>query len=315
MSDTTVIAETPAWLWAGFVGLTLALLVADMLTSRRLHHASIRLAALHVAGWVSIAAGVCLMVWDLLGPGAAAEFAIAYALELSLSVDNVFVFAVTFAVFAVDERAQRRALLWGVLGAVLMRAGCILGGVALLEAYQWTMYLFGGVLALTAVRMIAAPASEPNVASHWAVRFFRKILPLTDHYDGDRFLTRTPAGWRATPLLLVVCVVELTDLLFAIDSIPAVLGVTRDPFIAFSSNVMAVLGLRALYFLVAGFLKSAQSLKYGLALVLFLIGCKFVAEPLGWHVPPAIVLSTIALVLGANLGLVFLLRRRGPAPG
>lgn len=317
MDGTSAITETA--LWVGFLALTALLLGADMVTSRRLHHATMRLAALHVAAWVAVAAAVGCAVWWLLGGTAASEYSVAYALELSLSVDNVFVFAVVFRAMAVSESAQRRALLWGVLGAFAMRAVCILAGITVLKQYAWTEYVFGAILAVTAVRMVVAPEREPEIASHWSVRLFRRILPLSDAYDGDRFLTRTSLGWRATPLVLVVCVVEVTDLIFAVDSIPAVLGVTGDAFIAFSSNVMAVLGLRALYFVVAGFLSSAASLKYGLALVLFLIGAKFVAEPLSshfmaegesLHVPPWLMLGTVAAILLANLAIALAISRR-----
>lgn len=304
------IAETPLAGWAAFLGLTIILLVLDMFTSRRLHHATARMAALHVMGWVGVAASVCGVVWWYLGGRAASEFATAYLLEFSLSVDNVFVFAVVFTSMAVDERAQRRALLWGVIGAFLMRAVCILGGLSLLQSFAWMQYAFGAILALTALRLLKAPDHEPDVAAHWSVRLFRRVLPLSESYDGDRFVTKTAAGWRATPLLLVVCVIELTDLLFAVDSIPAVLGVTQDPFIAFSSNVMAVLGLRALYFLVSGFLSSVKSLKYGLALILLFIGAKFVAAPLGFHVPPAWMLGSIGAILGLNIALALAFRGR-----
>lgn len=309
MDAAPVISQTV--LWVGFLCLTALLIGADMLTSRRLQRASLRLAALHVGGWVAVATAACAAVWFLLGTAAAGEFATAYLLELSLSVDNVFVFAVAFTAFAVDERCQRRALLWGVLGAFVMRGACILGGVAILQRYEWMMYVFGAVLAATSVRMLASPDKEPEIATHWTVRFCRRLLPMSDRYDGDRFFTKTALGWRATPLLLVVCVIELTDLLFAVDSIPAVLGITRDPFIAFSSNVMAVLGLRALYFLVAGFLRSVESLKYGLALVLLLIGAKFIAEPLGLHVPATWTLSGIAAILVGNVLIAVAVRRRG----
>ncbi|MDA1008133.1 MAG: TerC/Alx family metal homeostasis membrane protein [Planctomycetota bacterium] len=298
-------------LWIGFLAVAALLIAIDMISSRRLHEVSIRMAALHLAGWIAAATGIGIATYFLMTPLAAAQYATAYLVEIALSVDNVFVFAVIFAAFKTTASAQRRALLWGVVGAIVLRALCILGGIALLNEFDWLKFLFGAILVLTAIKLLVQSAEPAHVADNGMVRFFKRVIPLSDDYDGDKFFTRLAGSSKrvATPLLLVVLVIEFSDLVFAIDSIPAVIGITNEPLIAFSSNIMAILGLRALYFVVAGVLHSFESLKYGLSLVLLLIGIKLFVEPMGFHVEPMWMLAGIGSILGAN-ALIALLPAR-----
>jgi tellurite resistance protein TerC len=244
----------------------------------------------------------------------ALEYYAGYLIELSLSVDNLFVFLLIFQYFAVPAALQPKVLHWGILGAIIMRAIMILAGALLLQRFVWITYVFGGILILTGIRMFKMEDARIEPERNPLVRLARRILPFTPAYEDDHFLVRSWRGWLATPLLLVLLVVEWSDLIFAIDSIPAVFAVTRDPFIVYSSNVFAILGLRALYFVLASAMDRFVYLKPGVALILILVGLKMVAS--AWvHPPIGVSLGAIVLILAVSVGASLVSsRRQEPAP-
>ena len=286
------------WVWAGFTGLVLALLIADLgFLNRRSHVLSIREAATWSGGLVLLALLFGGFLWWKEGARTGLEYYSGYLIELSLSVDNLFVFLLIFQYFAVPAGLQPRVLKWGILGAMAMRGAFIALGALLLARFSWITYVFGGVLAVTGLRMLFA-GGEPRIEPERnpLVRLARRFVPITPAYEGQRFLVRTAARRMATPLLLVLLVVEWSDIVFAIDSIPAIFAVTRDPFIVYSSNVFAVLGLRALYFVLAGAMDRFAYLKPGVALILLFVGAKMVGS--AWvHVPTPVSLGVIVGVL------------------
>ncbi len=266
--------------WLGFTGLVLALLLLDLgVLNRRSHILSIKEAALWSAGLAALAFGFGLFLWLREGAGHALEFFTGYLVELSLSVDNLFVFLLIFQYLAVPAALQARALKWGIFGAMLMRGVMIALGAALFAQFHWIIYVFGAILVFTGIRMLRLGGEqriEPE--RNPLVRTARRFLPFTSTYDGNRFFVRSQARWMATPLLLVVLVVEWSDLVFAIDSIPAIFAVTRDPFIVYSSNIFAILGLRALYFVLAGAMDRFEYLKPAVAGILIFVGLKMAAS-------------------------------------
>jgi tellurite resistance protein TerC len=263
---------TTGWLlFSGVVALALAL---DLLVfNRRSHEVRLREALWTSAFWIALA--VAFGGWILLTRGRTAglEFFTGYVIELSLSVDNLFVFLLLFGYFAVPARFQHRVLFWGILGAVVFRLTFILAGVALLARFHWILYLFGAVLVISGLRMARQRETEVHPERNPVLQLLRRMVPITNDYSGGRFFVRNE-GLFATPLLVVLVMVETTDLVFAVDSIPAVLAVTRDPFIVFTSNVFAILGLRALFFSLAGVMKLFHYLHYGLAFILVFVGIK-----------------------------------------
>ena len=270
-------------LWIAFnAGVALFLLLDLGLFHRRAHTISAREAALESAVWVALSVGFGFWIFFSHGRGPGLEFFTGYLIEKSLSVDNVFVFLLIFQYFRVDSRYQHRLLFWGVLGALVMRGVMIGAGVILIQRFAWILYLFGAFLLYAGFKLFRADHAvhpEKNPIVHWV----RKILPLAQHDAGQNLFARENGRWLATPLLLVVIVLETTDLVFAADSIPAVFGVTRDPFLVYTSNVCAILGLRSFYFLLAGILPYFRYLDEGLAIVLMFIGAKMLAEPWVHH--------------------------------
>ncbi len=299
MSPPTI--GTPL-LWAGFLATVLALLAVDLgLFHRKAHEVKVKEALAWTGVWIALAAAFGVGVHHWFGPEKALEFATGYVIEKALSVDNLFVFVVLFSAFAVPARQQHRVLFWGVLGALVMRAVFVLVGAALLQAFHWMMYVFGAFLVITAVKLLASREEEAHPEQGRLVRLFRRLVPVTEGYRGERFLVREAGRWLATPLLVVLVAVEVTDLVFAVDSIPAVFAVTTDPFIVFTSNVFAILGLRSLYFALAAMLDKLRFLKVGLALVLAFVGAKMLAVGLV-KVPIGLSLGVIATILvGASL--------------
>jgi tellurite resistance protein TerC len=246
---------------------------------RKAHKISMREALLWSSAWIGLAVAFGLVLLYFYGRQPALEFFTGYVVEKALSVDNLFVFLVVFRVFAVKDEYQQRVLGYGILGALILRGAMIATGVALIEHFSWIMYVFGAFIVLVGVHMLIARHEESNPQKNFLVRYFSKHLRLSKEYSGARFFTRQNGQLFATPLFLVLLVVEITDVTFAVDSIPAVFGITRDPFIVFTSNVFAILGLRALYFLLAAVLEKLEYLKVGLALVLIFVGAKMIAEP------------------------------------
>jgi len=299
--------QTAAW-WIGFNVFVLAMLFLDLgVFHRKSHEVKFKEAITWSIVWISIALLFNLGLWlGWVGDYEAAvrgqtalEFLTGYLIEKSLSVDNIFVFVMIFTYFAVPAAYQHKVLFYGILGALVFRALFIFGGLWLIEKFSWTIYIFGGFLILTGVKMIIAKGKEAHPERNPVVRLVRRFMPMTERYEGDRFTARREGELFATPLLLVLVLVETTDIIFAVDSIPAIIAITKDPFIVYTSNVFAILGLRALYFALAGFMNMFQYLTYGLAVLLMFIGCKMLAAAgLGFHIPIPISLGAIALILG-----------------
>ena len=290
----------PWWAWAGFHLLVFVMLALDLgLANRRPHAPSVREAAAWSAVWVALSLLFNGVVWRWMGPARGLDWFTGYVLEKSLSVDNLFVFVLIFTSFQVELRHQHRVLYWGVLGALVMRAGMILAGTALLNRFEWMMWVFGGFLVFTGLKMLFVTSETvEDPAEGRVAQVFRRLLPF-DPKGGHAHFWSVKGGRRfATPMLLVLVIVEVTDLVFAVDSIPAVLAVTRDPFIVYTSNIFAILGLRSLYFLLAKMMDRFHRLETGLALILAFVGVKMcIAE---WvHIPTLISLLVITLVLGA----------------
>lgn len=288
--------------WLGFTGIIIVLLVLDLgVLNRRSHVLSTREAATWSASLVVLAGIFAAWLWDQEGQHAALEFVTGYLIELSLSVDNLFVFILVFQYFAVPARLQPKVLKWGIIGALIMRAIMIAFGALLLNRFHWIIYLFGGILIITGLNMFRGQeAHRIDPEKNPVVRMARRLMPFSKAYDGDKFISRTRTRWLATPLLLVLLVVEWTDLVFAIDSIPAIFAVTRDPFIVYSSNVFAILGLRALFFLLAGMLDRFYYLQAGVALILVFVGFKMVLSGMV-HLPTALSLGVIVGVLTVSV--------------
>jgi tellurite resistance protein TerC len=293
--------------WLGFTGVVVGLLVLDLgVLNRRSHVLTFKEAMSWSLGLVALALVFGVFLGWREGSHHALEYYTGYLIELSLSVDNLFVFLVIFNYFGVPAEAQPKVLKWGILGAIVMRLLMILLGALLLARFEWIIYVFGGILVLTGLRMLLQKDGRIELESNPVVRLARKVLPLSGSYDGTRFFSRTGTGrLLATPLLLVLIVVEWSDLVFAIDSIPAIFSVTRDPFLVYSSNVFAILGLRALFFVLAGMLDRFVYLKPGVALILVFVGGKMAVS--AWlHVPILASLGVILLMLSGAVGLSLL---------
>jgi TerC family integral membrane protein len=301
------VGQHPPIIWLGFTGLVLALLVLDLgVLNRRTHVLTLKEALSWSGGVVALALLFGLFVLWREGTQQALEFYTGYLIELSLSVDNLFVFLLIFTYFCVRADAQPKVLKWGILGAIVMRLIMIGLGAFLLHRFNWIVYVFGALLIVTGIRMFTQKEERVDLERNPVVRLARRFIPLSPSYDGTRFFTRTAIGkLLATPLLLVLLVVEWSDLVFAIDSIPAIFAVTRDPFLVYSSNVFAILGLRALYFVLAGMLDKFVYLKPGISFILVFVGLKMVLS--GWfHVP--ILLSLGVIVTTLTLAVVLSLR-------
>jgi tellurite resistance protein TerC len=249
--------------------------------------------------WVTLAASFAVLVYFWHGRTESLEFATGYLIELSLSIDNLFVFLVIFRYFRVPEALQHRVLFWGILGALITRGIFILAGVSLIRRFEWLTYVFGALLVYSGIKLLKQGGEEIDPEKNPVLRMFRKWMPVTDDYQGEKFWVRQP-GLYATPLVVVLLVVETTDIVFAVDSIPAVLAITLNAFIVYTSNVFAILGLRSMYFAVAGAMDLFEYLHYGLSAVLVLIGAKMLASHY-YRVPTAVALGTVAGVIGLSV--------------
>lgn len=295
------------WMWAAFTAVVLGLLALDLgVFNRKDHVPTTREALGWSAGWFSVAVLFGLGVGRVMGREAGLAFAAGYLVEEALSVDNLFVFLVLFSYFRVPDALKHRVLFWGILGALVMRGAMIAAGAALLDRFEWLLYVFGALLLVTAVRMAFGGAGHVDPAHNPVLRLVRRLVPVTDGYRGHHFFVREPAPgggplrlW-ATPLFVVLALVETTDLVFAVDSIPAVFGVTRDPFIVYTSNVFAILGLRSLFFVLSHVMERFHLLRFGLAGVLAFVGVKMLLAD-RFHVPTAWSLGAIALMLGTAM--------------
>jgi TerC family integral membrane protein len=308
------VGHHPPIIWLGFTGLVLTLLVLDLgVLNRRTHVLTLKEALSWSGGVVVLALLFGLFILWREGTQQALEYYTGYLIELSLSVDNLFVFLLIFTYFCVRADAQPKVLKWGILGAIVMRLIMIGLGAFLLHRFNWIVYVFGALLVVTGIRMFTQKEERVDLERNPVVRLARRFIPLSPSYDGTRFFTRTATGKvLATPLLLVLLVVEWSDLVFAIDSIPAIFAVTRDPFLVYSSNVFAILGLRALYFVLAGMLDKFVYLKPGISFILVFVGLKMLLS--GWfHVPTLLSLGVIVTTLA--LAVVLSLRRSAREAG
>ncbi|HEY0019843.1 MAG TPA: TerC family protein [Longimicrobium sp.] len=294
------------WLWVAFNAAVLAMLALDLgVFHRKAHAVSLREAAAWSAVWVTLALCFNAGIWYFAGPQPALEFLTGYLVEKSLAVDNIFVIALIFSYFAVPAVYQHRILFWGILGALVMRGAFIAAGAYVLHQWHWVIYVFGGILLVTGVKMALRKDEAIDPEHNPVVRLARRWLPLTSRYDGQKFWTVENGKRVATPLFLVLLLVEFTDLVFAIDSIPAIFAITSDPFLVYTSNVMAILGLRSMYFLLAGVVHKFVYLKFGLSLVLVFVGAKMMLIDV-FKVPTAVSLAVIATVIGGSIALSLL---------
>jgi len=308
MNPSTSIGEP--WMWAAFIGFVLVMLALDLFVfgGKKAHKVGVKEAAIWSVAWFSLAllfnAGLWWHLNGTLGPAIAdqkaLEFFTGYLIEKSLSVDNVFVFLLIFAAFHVKPEYQRRVLIYGVLGAIVLRAVMILAGAWVVREFAWVLYIFGAFLVITGMRMLVMAEQEPDLEKNPVLKFARRHLRISAGHHGEKFSVMQDGVRYFTPLFLVLILIEASDLVFAVDSIPAIFAITTDPFIVFTSNIFAIMGLRALYFLMADVADRFHLLKYGLALVLTFIGAKMLIAP--WvHVPVAASLAIVAVLIGASV--------------
>lgn len=307
--------DVPAWVWGAMIASIVVLLLVDLLlVHRRPHVISFKEAAIESTVWIALGLlfGLVMLWWQ--GGQAAGEYYAGYLIEKSLSVDNVFVWAVLFSYFAVPPQYQFRVLFWGVFGALLMRAIFIFAGVALLDRFDWILYVFGAFLVVTAVKLVRHSGTEVHPERNPVLRLVRRVLPTTSRYDGQKLFTVENGKRVATPLFVVLVLVEATDVVFAVDSVPAILAVSREPFTVFAANAFAILGLRALYFLLAGMAGRFRYLHVGLGVVLAFVGIKMMLANV-YHLPLAISLLVITGVLSAAIAASVIADRRDPGAG
>src|SRR5574339_687787 len=303
--------EGTIWLWIGFNAFVLFMLALDLgVFHRHSHVVSTREAAIWSVVWISLSMAFNVglyFFWDVISPAseytnseASLAFFTGYLIEKSLSVDNIFVFVLIFTYFAVPAASQHRVLFWGIIGALLMRGTLIAVGATLLKEFHWIIYIFGAFLIFTGIKMALHRNEEIHPENNPLVKLLRRIMPVTENYEGENFFIRRAGKLIATPLLLVLLMVESTDLIFAVDSIPAIFAVTNDPFIVYTSNVFAILGLRSLYFLLSNVMNKFRYLKIGLAFVLTFVSVKMVLVDL-YKIPVCISLGVIASILAISV--------------
>ena len=302
--DAAASVNFPTWAWGVFIGLVTLLLFLDLFVLHRgARKIPFKEALWMSGGWILVSVAFGGFIWFLTGPAVAGEYLAAYLVEWSLSLDNVFVFAVIFSSFAVPEEYRYHVLFWGIIGALVFRAIFILVGISLLSMFSWLVFVFGAFLIFTGVRMLWSDDEESDPQDNRVLKFLQRRLPVTEDYRGDHFFVRNSGKLCATPLLAVLVVIESSDILFAIDSVPAVLSITRNTFVAYSAVVFAILGLRALYFALEGLIDRFAYLHYGLAAILVFVGVKFVLEGFGIHLPIAASLLPIAAILAISIAV------------
>lgn len=309
--------STPLWMWAVFFAIVLGALVLDLGLHRKEQKAlSVKEALLRSLGFFALAMAFNAFVYVERGSTTASEFFMGYLIELSLSVDNLFVFLLIFNHFAVPRQYQLRVLLWGILGAILMRGFMIWLGDSLIEQFNWIMYLFGGFLVLTGIKMLREADSEPDVANNKLIALLRSKLRITEKFEKQHFFVRRKGVLWCTPLFLVLVLIEISDLIFAVDSIPAIFAITNDGYIIFTSNIFAILGLRSLYFAVAAFIHRFEYLKYGLSVILIFIGGKMLLNHYygDYIVSTEISLVIVVLLLAASVWFSLVKTRKEPKP-
>ena len=302
--------NVPLWAWFGVLGVILVMLAIDLFAHRKAHVIGIKEAASWSALWVALGVAFGGVIWWWAGAEYAGQYYAGYLIEKSLAIDNVFVWAIIFSYFAVPRQYQHRVLFYGVIGALIFRGAFIAAGSALIASFAWILYVFGAFLLITGYTMIKKRADHIDPSKSKVMGLFKRFVPSTDEYHGQKFWIKQGGKWVATPLLAVLVLVETTDIIFAVDSIPAIFAVTTDPFIVMTSNIFAIMGLRALYFLLADLADRFHLLKYGLALVLVFIGGKMLAAP-WFHMPIHWSLAIVASLIGVSI--VASLKRSKPA--
>jgi tellurite resistance protein TerC len=290
----------PIWAWAAVLGVILLMLAVDLVAHRRAHVVGVREALAWSGVWVALGLAFGAVVWWAWGGEFAGQYFAGYVIEKSLAVDNVFVFAIIFGYFAVPREYQHRILFYGVLGALVFRAVFIAAGSVLIASFAWILYVFGAFLVVTGMRMALHREQTADYDRNVVLRAYRRIVPSTDRFHGKKFLVRQGGRWVATPLLTVLVLIEISDVVFAVDSIPAIFAVTQEPFLVFTSNAFAVLGLRAMYFLLADLMHRFVYLKLGLALVLVWVGVKMLLLEI-YKIPTALSLAVVGLILGTAI--------------
>ena len=290
--------DLPLWVWFAFIGSVLLMLALDLgVFHRKAHVVSVREAATWSAVWVALGLAFGGLVYSWMGPQKGLEYFTGYLLEKSLAVDNIFVFVLVFSFFATPALYQHRVLFWGVIGALVMRGIMIFAGSALIKEFHWILYVFGGILLLTGLKMLfQKKEGTVDLNKNPAIKLARRLFKVSDTYDGQKFFTVQNGVRMATPLFLVLIFIEFTDLVFAVDSIPAIFAVTTDPFIVFTSNVLAILGLRSMYFLLASVVHRFVYLKTGLSVILLFIGAKMLLLDI-YKIPTAVSLLVVAGIL------------------
>lgn len=298
---------TQFWLWAGFIAFVLAMLVIDLgIFNRKAHAIKMKEALIWCTIWISLAVLFCIGTYIYKGHQAGLEFLTGYLIELSLSLDNLFVFLLIFSYFRVAPTLQHKVLYWGILGALIMRAAMIAGGIALITKFHWIIYVFGAFLVFTGIKMLTSGDTEIHPDKNPIIRLARKLFPVTPQYHGDHFFARIDGRLFATPMFLVLLMIETTDLVFAVDSIPAILAITQDTFIVYTSNVFAILGLRSFYFSLAGMFYKFRFLKVGLSIVLAYVGVKMLIADF-FKIPTFISLGVIVVTIGTSILVSFLI--------
>jgi tellurite resistance protein TerC len=301
------------WIWAALIGAILAMLLVDLLMHRSAHEIGLREAATWSAIWVTIGLAAGGVIWWGYGSEFGLQYYAGYVIEKSLAVDNVFVWAVIFGYFAVPKQYQHRVLFFGVVGALVFRAIFIAAGSALIASAAWVLYIFGAFLILTGIRMMRQRNEHVDVSSSRTLKLFRRFVPTTEEYEGQRFWVRRGGILMATPLLAVLVVIEVTDIIFAVDSIPAIFAVTQEPFLVFASNAFAILGLRAMYFLLADLMHRFIYLKLGLSFVLVWVGVKMIVSHAFVTIPTLVSLGIVVGIIGASIVASLLATRRSDA--
>ena len=289
--------SSEVWMWVAFNVFVLVMLAVDLgVLHRRAHEVRLKEALVWSGIWIALALLFALGVYSWDGPQPALEFLTGYLIEKSLSVDNIFVFVLIFSYFKVPARYQHTVLFWGILGALVMRAIFIFAGIALLQQLHWILYVFGALLILTGIKMATEKDKEIHPDKNPLLKLFRRLVPVTEDYHADHFFVKQAGHYAATPLFIVLLVVETTDVIFAVDSIPAILSITIDPFLVYTSNVFAILGLRALYFALAGVVRLFHYLHYGLSAILVFVGAKMLLADV-YKLPVGVALGVIAGIL------------------
>ena len=285
------------WMWVAFNAFVLAMLAVDLgVLHRHAHEVTLKEALAWSGIWIALALLFALGLYSWYGPQPALEFLTGYIIEKSLSVDNIFVFILLFSYFRVPARYQHKVLFWGILGALVMRAIFIFAGIALLQRLHWVIYIFGALLIVTGIKMATEKDKEIHPDKNPVLRLFRRLVPVTENYHADHFFVKQGSHYAATPLFVVLLVVETTDVIFAVDSIPAILSITVNSFIVYTSNVFAILGLRALYFALAGVMQLFHYLHYGLSAILVFVGAKMLLSDV-YKLPVVVSLGVIAGIL------------------